>query len=53
LKIISNDPGATATLTAEELNISDRTVKRHLSALVEKGIVKRIGSDKTGRWEIQ
>ena len=53
LKIISNDPEATATLMAEELNISDRTVKRHLSALVEKGIVKRIGNDKTGRWKIQ
>jgi Uncharacterized conserved protein len=52
LKIISKNPEATALFIAEELNVSDRTVKRHLSKLTEKGFVKRTGSDKTGRWEI-
>ena len=52
MKIISKDPKATAVVIAEAMNVSDRTVKRGLSALLDKGKIKRIGSDKTGHWEI-
>jgi len=52
LEIISRYPEATAVLMAKELKVSDRTVKRHLSALVEKDVIRRVGSNKTGRWEI-
>ena len=52
LKIISNDPKSTASEMAGILNVSDRTIKRQLSSLTEKGIIRRVGSDKTGHWEI-
>lgn len=50
LKILAEDPGATAAEIAVILNVSDRTVKRYLSSLSDKGLIKRVGSDKTGHW---
>ena len=44
------------TITAEEirikLNIGIATVKRKIKMLKEKGIITRLGSDKTGSWKI-
>jgi fido (protein-threonine AMPylation protein) len=44
------------TITAEEirikLNIGIATVKRKIKMLKEKGIITRLGSDKTGNWQI-
>lgn len=37
---------------ATRLGVSDVTIKRRLSALKEKGIIKRQGSNKNGYWEI-
>ena len=37
---------------AEKLKISRRTVIRNMNELQEKGIIKRIGADKNGHWEI-
>ena len=51
-KIITDDPGATAEKMAEMLNVSSRTVRRHLSSMAEAGVIKRVGSDKTGHWEL-
>lgn len=34
------------------LNISDRMVRKHISVLREKGIITRIGSNKTGYWKV-
>lgn len=35
-----------------KLNLSRETIKRSLKLLKEKGIIKRVGSDKSGHWEI-
>ena len=35
-----------------ELNVSVRTIKRDLAHLVSKKLIQRVGSDKTGHWEI-
>lgn len=51
LTIISKDPNATARDMAKILGVSERTVKRYLSSLTGKGLIKRVGSDKTGHWE--
>jgi len=32
--------------------VSSRTVRRHLSSMAEAGVIKRVGSDKTGHWEL-
>ena len=37
---------------AECLGCSDSTVKRALQSMVEKGAIKRIGSNKKGEWII-
>lgn len=37
---------------SEELNISQRTIKRDLANMQKNGIISRQGSDKTGVWVI-
>lgn len=35
------------------LHLNETTISRNLKVLVEKGIIERIGSRKTGHWEIK
>jgi fido (protein-threonine AMPylation protein) len=42
----------TASEISEQLGISLRTAKRKIKELKESGYIERIGSDKTGSWEI-
>lgn len=37
---------------ANILNISQFTIMREIKVLEEKGIIKRIGLNKTGNWKI-
>ncbi len=43
-------------LTIRQLSVSckiaERTIRRYLLKLTEKGLIQRIGSDKTGHWEV-
>lgn len=52
LYLIKQDNKITATEISERLNISLSTAKRKIKELKDKGIVKRVGSDKTGYWKI-
>ena len=49
---IMNDPHATMTDIANQTGYSRRWVAETMKRLQEQGIVKRVGSDKTGHWEI-
>ena len=49
---VVEDVVVTAETIAEKLNISQRTVQRELSILKEKKLIRRVGSDKRGNWEI-
>ena len=49
---ISNNPRATMTDLANITGYSRRWVAQTIKRLQEQGIIKRIGSDKTGHWEI-
>jgi predicted HTH transcriptional regulator len=40
----------TAERLSTELNVTTRTVERNISSLQKKGIIKRIGSKKDGKW---
>ena len=51
IHLIRNNPKTTAVEIALELNISSRAAQKHLANLKTLGIIKRIGSDKTGFWE--
>jgi len=50
--LIKENPTITAEEIRIELNIGIATVKRKIKILKEKGIITRLGSDKTGSWKI-
>lgn len=52
LSLIKSNPSITAVQIGKQLGISLSTAKRRLKTLKENGIIKRIGSDKTGTWEV-
>ena len=37
---------------ASMLGVSEKTIKRDIAAMQSAGIIKRVGSDKTGHWEV-
>ena len=49
---IVNKPEIRTTELMEILNISESTVTRATRELKKLGFIKRIGSDKTGKWQI-
>ena len=50
--LVLEDNSLTYAEYATRLGVSDVTIKRRLSALKEKGIIRRQGSNKKGFWEI-
>lgn len=52
LKILKSCGGAPAKNLAEGLGLSSRQVERLLKSLREKGFIRRVGSDKSGHWEV-
>ena len=52
LRVVQMKPTATQKEIAAEIGKSERTVKSLTIALQEKGVLKRVGSKRDGRWEI-
>lgn len=52
LKELEKKPNITYDELVERIDTSRRTIIRQMNDLKEKGIVKRVGSDKKGHWEI-
>ena len=50
--LIKNNHSITATEISEQLGIGLRTVKRKIKDLKAKGVIERVGSDKTGSWKV-
>lgn len=50
--LIRQNSKITATEISEALKISLSTTKRRIKELKEKGMIERVGSDKTGHWKI-
>lgn len=50
--LIKKDKKITATQMSEHLQVSLSTVKRKIKQLKIKGIIERVGSDKTGYWKV-
>ena len=44
--------GATTKEIISRLNVSERTIYRELAVLKQMGLIRRVGSDKTGHWEV-
>ncbi len=52
VKIIWKHPKATALSISKEVGIAPRNVQVHLMKLQAQGIIRRVGPDKGGHWEI-
>ena len=52
LRVVQMKPTATQKEIAAEIGKSERTVKSLTVALQEKGVLKRVGSKRDGKWEI-
>ena len=51
-QLLSSNPRFTREELAEKTSKTVRTIQRTLNSLRDKEYITRIGSDKTGRWEI-
>ncbi|MBI2136385.1 winged helix-turn-helix transcriptional regulator [Candidatus Woesearchaeota archaeon] len=52
LDLILNNPSVSTTEIAMKLGLSSDTIKEYLERLKNKGILKRVGPDKGGYWEV-
>ncbi len=52
LQLLSEDKELSMEKMAEKVDITTRSIERNISQLKEKGLLKRIGSDRTDYWEI-
>ena len=52
LKAIKDNPKITQKELADIIGKSDRTVKRYMDAMQEKGIIQRKNGKRNGEWEI-
>lgn len=52
IRVIMENPAVSAQELAKMLDLSSRAIEKHLSKLKAKGVLRRIGPDKGGHWEI-
>lgn len=52
LRLIAGNPRVSARLLAKEMNLSQRQCERLLAQLRDKGLIRRVGANKNGTWEI-
>ena len=52
VEIIMKNPSVSIPQIAEQLNLNSRGVARHIKTLQENGIIRRVGPDKGGYWEV-
>ena len=52
LNLIKSNKYITQKEMANKINTTTRTIERNINTLQEKGIIRRVGADKNGFWEI-
>lgn len=50
INLIKSNPSITQIELANELGVTDRTIKRRMKVMQEKGIIKRENVKRNGRW---
>ena len=53
LRLLEGDGRLTGDELAEELSLSPETIKKNIGKLRQQSLIKRVGSDKRGHWEVQ
>ncbi len=51
--LIKNNPKITYIELAKHISKSEETIRRNIKVLVNMQLIKRVGSDKSGHWEIK
>lgn len=52
LKVIRRFPGGTIAILSKEAGIGERTAKVYIQNLKEAGIIRRVGNNRKGYWEV-
>ena len=52
VKALKEDPSCTYGALSKMFNISRSSIATYLKSLTEAGVVRRVGSDKDGHWEV-
>ena len=52
LKLLAKNPYTTIPKLAESIGKSTPTIKRHIDILVSEGELERVGSRKSGYWQV-
>lgn len=52
LTLLRQHPSLTTSAIAEQLNLGTATVERYLKSLKAQGVLKRIGANKGGYWQV-
>ncbi len=52
LKLIKSQPDIAKREMAEKIGISTTAIDKNIAALKKKGLIKRVGPDKGGHWEV-
>ena len=52
LILMKSNPAISAKEIAKELNMTSRSVEKNIKTLRDKGILRRVGPDKGGHWEV-
>ena len=51
-EMLAQNPTLTISEVAEQLNLNRRGVAKHFANLQAKGILYRVGPDKSGHWQV-
>ncbi|WP_071145653.1 Fic family protein [Bacteroides ihuae] len=52
IELIAGDESITILQLANILNVNERTIRRDITTLKERGVLARVGADKNGIWKI-
>ena len=52
LSLLLEDPAYTYAVLAEKLGVSRKTISSRIKSLKYKGVLRRVGSDTKGHWQI-
>ncbi|MCK9395750.1 MAG: Fic family protein [Methylobacter sp.] len=53
IQALQQTPDLTIPALAAQIGVSSRTIERHLQKLQQQGVLKRVGSTKSGHWQVQ
>ncbi|MDP2939920.1 MAG: winged helix-turn-helix transcriptional regulator, partial [Candidatus Omnitrophota bacterium] len=53
MELLKQNPTISRKDIAEKMDINESAVQKRLDSLRKKGVVRRVGPDKGGHWEVQ